>query len=136
VYGPKPLLYNKCKDRTRSYTLRARLNGGAAPLYRTRFFSFFTVLLFLAIGAPATTRSSSSAMDGEARGAAHDFHARHHGGPCHDVLFALPRPPCCTPTPQGRGGNPAMRDFRADRAAHDEEEAVRDEQEAAAARGR
>jgi len=47
--------------------------------------------------------------------------------------FGLPHPPCCTPTSQGRGGNPAMRNFGADRAAHDEEAAAHDEQKVAAA---
>jgi hypothetical protein len=50
--------------------------------------------------------------------------------------FVLPRPPCCMPTSQGRGGNPAMHDSGADRAAHDKEVAARDEQKVAAARGR
>jgi len=47
--------------------------------------------------------------------------------------FVMPRPPCCTPTSQGQGGNPAMRDSGADRAAHNEEAAAHDEQKAASA---
>ena len=58
-----------------------------------------------------------------------------HATSTHDTMdahaamssFVLHCPPGCTPTSQGQGGNPAMRDSGADRAAYDEEAAAHDE---------
>ena len=62
-----------------------------------------------------------------------------HATSTHDTMdahaamssFVLHCPPGCTPTSQGQGGNPAMRNFGADQAPHDEEAAAHDKQKAA-----
>lgn len=63
--------------------------------------------------------------------AACDFHARHHGRPCRNILLRTVSSSLLHANLAGQGGNHAG----AGRAPHDEEAVARDEQKAAAGRG-